>query len=306
MKRYRERKPNFFIVGAPKCATTAFDYYLGMHPEIFMCRKERHYFGRDLAYSFARPTLQEYLAEFEKAKDEMRLGETAVWYLYSKTAADEIKAFCPDANIIIMLRDPVDMLYSYHSQILLTGHEVIESFQDALAAEQERRGGVHLPHHVLFPESLLYREVASFGVQVERYFRLFDADKIMVILYDDLKRDIASVYRAALRFLGVSQGYLPEFTVKNRNKVIRSGAMKHLLIDGPASMKALARRLVPRGVRQGIYKTLYQLNLRFNTAIEERFPLAEGVRRSLRADLTDDIEKLSKIIGRDLSSWLGA
>jgi hypothetical protein len=29
------RKPNFFIVGAPKCGTTALSEYLRSHPDVF-------------------------------------------------------------------------------------------------------------------------------------------------------------------------------------------------------------------------------------------------------------------------------
>jgi len=41
-----QRKPNFFIVGAPKCGTTALHTYLGQHPDIFVSEpKEPNYFG---------------------------------------------------------------------------------------------------------------------------------------------------------------------------------------------------------------------------------------------------------------------
>ncbi|MBM3518373.1 MAG: sulfotransferase [Alphaproteobacteria bacterium] len=42
------RKPNFFIVGAPKSGTTAMDAYLSEHPDVFMAQKEPHYFAVDL------------------------------------------------------------------------------------------------------------------------------------------------------------------------------------------------------------------------------------------------------------------
>ena len=43
------QKPDFFIVGAPKCGTTSLYYYLRQHPQIFMPDyKEPHYFGKDL------------------------------------------------------------------------------------------------------------------------------------------------------------------------------------------------------------------------------------------------------------------
>ena len=71
-------------------------------------------------------------------KGEKRLGEASVWYLYSKTAAQEIYSFNPDAQIVVMLRNPADMLYSQHSQFLYNGNEDIEDFSEALAAEPER------------------------------------------------------------------------------------------------------------------------------------------------------------------------
>ena len=44
-----EIRPNFFIVGAPKCGTTSLDEYLRQHPNVFISRpKEPHYFSTDL------------------------------------------------------------------------------------------------------------------------------------------------------------------------------------------------------------------------------------------------------------------
>ena len=67
-------KPDFFIVGAPKCGTTAMTDYLAQHPEIFMGRKEMHFFGRDLAFAshFYRRAEKEYLAEFTAGKGRRR------------------------------------------------------------------------------------------------------------------------------------------------------------------------------------------------------------------------------------------
>ena len=55
-------KPNFFIVGAPKCGTTALYEYLRPHPNIFMPKvKEPHFFATDLGtVSPAVKTLDDY------------------------------------------------------------------------------------------------------------------------------------------------------------------------------------------------------------------------------------------------------
>src|SRR5262245_21415535 len=97
------RTPDFFVVGAPKCGTTALDAYLKQHPDIFIpARKELHYFGSDLAFLKApRISLEEYLTQFGPAQDQRRVGETSVWYLYSQQAAAEISKFCREAQVII-------------------------------------------------------------------------------------------------------------------------------------------------------------------------------------------------------------
>ena len=138
------RRPDFFIVGAPKCGTTAMNDYLKDHPELFIpARKKLHFFGSDLELRRSRRiTTQEYLSYFALARAEKRLGEASVWYLYSQRAAAEIKAFSPAARIIIMLRNPVDMMYSMHSQRLYSGKQDIRDFAEALEVEEERRQGL--------------------------------------------------------------------------------------------------------------------------------------------------------------------
>ena len=135
------KKPNFFIVGAAKCGTTSLYRYLRQHPDVFMPeQKEPNFFGSDLSYRFPRISQARYLSCFAKAKGETRIGEATTIYLYSEKAAEEIKAFSPEAKIIIMLRNPVDVLYSYHSQQLYSGNEDIPDFEEALRAEVDRLG----------------------------------------------------------------------------------------------------------------------------------------------------------------------
>src|SRR5665647_751711 len=111
------KRPDFFIVGAPKCGTTAMNNYLAQHPDVFMAQKEIHYFGSDLKMR-VKVSESEYLNYFQNAEEKKLIGEASVWYLFSEKAAAEIKAFSPQAKIIIMLRDPIDVLHSLHSQHL--------------------------------------------------------------------------------------------------------------------------------------------------------------------------------------------
>lgn len=96
--------------------------YLRQHPNIFMSPiKDVNFFGSDLKFKFHNHKRDQnyYLSLFSEARHEKRLGEAFVWYLYSKQAAKEIKELNPLSIIIIMLRNPVDMLYSLHSHFFL-------------------------------------------------------------------------------------------------------------------------------------------------------------------------------------------
>lgn len=111
---FASERPDVFIVGAPKCGTSAMHQYLAAHPDIYMAKKEMHTFGGDLRFGpqFYRRNLHEYLAEFAARQGQRRAGEASVWYLFSTQAAAEIHAFNPEARIIIMLREPAEMLHS--------------------------------------------------------------------------------------------------------------------------------------------------------------------------------------------------
>ncbi len=208
------KRPNFFIVGAPRCGTTAMYEYLRQHPEIFMpLRKEPHFFGSDLIitpkfFDYTQ-NMKEYLGLFAAAQNEKRLGEASPIYLVSRLAAAEIKEFSADAKIIIMLRDPVDMMHSLHAHAVYAGGENIEDFESALDAEEDRKRGLRVPKGNGLADSLFYREVAKFSEQVGRYFQVFGRENVHIIIYDDLRDDTAGVYRETLRFLGVNPDFQP-------------------------------------------------------------------------------------------------
>ena len=119
--------------------------YLRHHPDVFMpYRKEPVYFGSDLA--MRPPLLDEagYLALFEPAGDAKAIGEARSGTSIPRPLPHEIKAMAPDARIIIMLRNPVEQMYSYHSVRLRNATEDLD-FEAALAAEADRREGRRLP-----------------------------------------------------------------------------------------------------------------------------------------------------------------
>jgi hypothetical protein len=296
------RKPDFFIVGAPKCGTTAMNSYLKQHPEIFIPdKKELHFFGRDLSKKY-RITEKEYLSYFSKAQNRKRAGESSVWYLCSARAAGEIKNFCPFASIIIMLRNPVDMMYALHSEQIFRGRENIKDFEAALEAEEDRKQGYRISDskgdYVL--QGLFYREAVRYTEQVKRYMDVFGHKNIHIIIFDDFKEDTTKVYRETLRFLGVNEEFGDiDFKTINSNKRIRSKSLRRYLQNPPSLAQRFAKLLIPTLVRQRILNGLMSLN----TSHVQRSPMDANLRKHLQLEFMPEVKKLSELVGRDLTHW---
>jgi len=290
--------PDFYLVGAPKCGTTALYGFLGQHTQIFLPRtKELLHFASDLSYP-TRLSENEFLAHFADRQGEQRAGTAHTAYLQSKRAATEIKSKRPDADIIIMLRNPVDMLHSWHSELLYETIEDIEDFESALDAEPDRRRGKRIPRSARnsYVESLYYTDVAAFGEQVQRYLDTFGRSHVHVILHDELSADPGATYHATLEFLGVDSSHVPQFGVVNPNKAVRSRALQRLYFATATPGHRAVRKLVPRRVRQRL--------LAMNAPPAPRAEMPPHVRRRLERVFRDDVARLGDLIDRDLSGWI--
>lgn len=284
------RRPNFFIVGAPRSGTASMYSYLKQHPEIYCSiDKEPHFFGSDL--SLMPGTIREenvYLQLFAGAGNRKRLGEASVWYLSSPKAPHEIRAFSPDAKIIVMLREPAQMAYSLYSLYSRTGNEDLPTFEEALAAEPERRQGRGLPPGVYFPEGLLYTDAARNAAKVERYFEVFGRSNVFYVLFDDFVRDTAAVYRRALEFLGVDPKFEAELDPAKASGKVRMMAIRQLR-DAPPEVKQRMQ-----------FKEMKQHD---GPPISAISPLSPETAAGLREVFADEVARLGKAIGRDLSAW---
>jgi hypothetical protein len=302
------RKPDFFIVGAPKSGTTAMADYLNQHPDIFIPKaKDSHFFGSDLHFinnithppTLFRVQEKTYLSWYS-GRREKRLGEASVLYLYSRKAATEIRDFNPDANVIITLRNPVDMIYSLHGHFLADLNEDIADFSEALSAEKERKRGEKLPDTVYSIDGLFYRDVAKYAEQIERYLEVFGHDKVHIIIFEDLRDSTAEIYKETLRFLDVSEDYQPVFQVVNPAKQLRSRSLQRFIISPPRILMPFAKNLARRvWFGRLVKRTLSSLNVKH----ERRPSMDSGTRKQLLDEFAPEIERLERLIGRDLSEW---
>lgn len=299
------RRPNFFILGAPKCGTTALSEYLRRHPRVFMSMpKEPHFFGGDFDYYHAPGlrTEQHYLGLFAEAQPEhLAVGEASVWYLYSRTAASEIAAFAPDARAIVMLRNPVEMMPSLHSQLVYTVDEDVRDPAAAWALQESRRAGRDLPPGVRVPEFLQYGAACSLSGQLARVFESIPRERVKVIVFDDFREDPGRVYRETLAFLDVPDDGRTDFPRINPNTVHRAPAVARLTQRPPKSALAAARALkrVTGIKRLGMMEKVR----RRNRVEADRAPLSPEFLDELATYFRSDVAALSELLDRDLTHW---
>ncbi len=297
-KKGNIKKPDFFIVGAPKCGTTSMDKYISQHPDVFMARGEPRFFGSDIRYD-RKLTNEDYLGCFSEAQNERRVGEKSVWYLYSRRAAAEIKRFCPHAKIIIQVRNPVDMLYSLHAQFVYhSGREDIVDFKEALDAEEDRRRGLRIPKHGGFLENFFYSEIPLYTEQINRYVDAFGWNQIHIIVFDDLVSNTPKVYRDVLRFLEVDDQFIPDAKVHNPGSQLKSLMLRDLMRDSWMA-RAATKVLLPGIIRRPIG----QIFSRWNISNKPRPPMDKRVCNRLQEQFAPEVERLSKLLDRDLSHW---
>jgi hypothetical protein len=196
-------KPNLFIIGASKCATTTLWAILKGHPDIFMSEeKEPSHFVKD---KFETNMLS-YLSLFEHAEDQKYIGEASPVYSETTTFPDIAKRiydFNPEAKIIYIVREPLDRLQSVWKQTLHSGHWYQEVYQSIFNKE-----GIGLMP-IDFEEALLnyppFIEATKYYTHLNNYRKYFDDENILLLFYEDLKKDQSIIEEQICRFLNVEQ-----------------------------------------------------------------------------------------------------
>ncbi|MGY6274893.1 sulfotransferase family protein [Methylomonas sp. MgM2] len=290
------KKPNFFILGAPKCGTTSLAAWLSEHPQVYMSpHKEPLHFNTGDAW-ITTPDREDYERLFRGANEQhIAVGEASPWYLYSPAAVRNIEEYSPNARYIVCLRNPVEMAYSLHEQLVVSGSEHIEDFEKAWNLIDQRRQGRELTRWCRNPRHLLYDEACALGGQLSRLYETVPKERVFTVLLDDLKHDPGSVYRQILAFLGVDDDGRQNFPVFNTSKITRWPYLRLLL-----RWLEFAKRRI--GIRRslGILRGIDQKNRIYRA----RPPMSDEMRLRLKHHFKADIETLSLLLARDLSYWL--
>jgi hypothetical protein len=311
-------QPNFFIVGAAKAGTTSLYHYLAQHPDVYMSPiKEPNFFATDIDHEAIRPQVKDrirllnideflkgsmskgihrafiskpsdYFALFRFADGKKAIGEASASYLFSQTAAQEIYKYNPEAKIIILLRNPVQRMYSHY---LMDKRMTVTtlSFEDAI--EEDKKTKVRK-----WAAASLYLELGEYYQQVKRFKELFPEKNVLVLLSEELKSNPVETIRQVYKFLNIDEHFQPDFTREFNTAVVARNSLLQKIISINYLRVKIRRLFKNTGLKKHIKQAVFTKPEEAQMPIETKIKYTEYYK--------SDILKLSELIQKDLHKWI--
>ena len=173
--------------------------------------------------------------------------------------------------------------------------------------EQDRREGRRIPRETYWPQMLLYSEHVRYVEQLRRYRAVFAQEQMLVLAYEDFRRDNEATVRAVLRFLEVDDAHAIESVQANpsvRPRSQRANALVQALTVGRGPVAGVVKRplkaLTPDGPRRRALDA-------FRRRMIYAEPLApdERLTRQLRKRFKSEVLALSDYLERDFAGTWG-
>ncbi len=289
-------RPNLFVVGDAKCGTSSFYRLLQLTPGVgtSRTRKELHFFSEpEIMANLAGPgddrippailhSEAEYLAEYAHVPPGTAvIADVSPSYLQNPPAAARIRAFAPEAKILILLREPAAKVFSQYTHLWGEGRETLP-FEDVFDKSLERRAAG-------FSTMFDYDAGGRYADAVERYFTLFGRDRVMVQLFEELFGPEEAARHDVEAFLGIElpAGPPPKLNVSGR---LKSPLMSALLER--SALRDFLRQVMPVSLRTPLGQVLRK------SAKVEKPELAPAMRTQLRRHFAPETARLEALLGR--------
>ena len=281
--------PNLFIAGAPRCGTSSLHAWLDGMPGIRMSRiKEPNYFSRQVISAespLVKPIRDEakYLQLWSDAGTAHYRGEASPNYLEDPGAPALIKERCPDARIIVSLRDPVER---YHSTYLMlrNNRQSMGSVMDEIRKAIDGEGNPSQP--------IVPLRTGLYAAQLERYRAVFGDRRLKVLVFEEMMADVPGALREVLSFLDIDHS-TDGFAERPQRQYSEARGPLVRFLFGNRLISRTAESLVPYGLRKWVRNAIL--------VREAAKPALDGdAREFLRAYYRDDVAKLERLLGRRL------
>jgi len=293
----KKNKIDFIGIGAMKCGTTWIADQLQDHPEISFSRekslKELHFFASDTKQSlkihgpsnYSRG-LDWYLSQFPDVQKGKIRGEYCNSYISDTKAADRIKSFDPNIKLIVSLRNPVDMVYSLFWYL---NSSLNSPFLDTFEKS--------------FSKLSWYRTKALYYEQLKYYFSIFPKKQIHVIIFDDIVNNPKKVCKDLYKFLELKNvEYVPKTLKQNSRSAVtkRFGVLSKFFFSIAKCLQKFSPKLYWDITNNRMVYSFYK---KVNNKSFKYPKINKDTELMVYNYYSSDINKLEKLIDKDLSGW---
>jgi hypothetical protein len=272
--------PNFLVIGAQRSGTTWLDKQLRYHPSIYLptVRKEVHFFDR--YYDRGLDWYKKFFPSQKQAHQYSWIGEVTPDYLFYPEVPELIKKHLPHCKFILILRNPVDRLYSQYGHAIRT-RNYSQSFDDFIQNKK------------IFKRSL-------YGQQLNRYLQYFPLENFLILIFEETMKQPDMTLSKIANFLDINSNFFGDFdtnlkvnrSYKPRFKNLYSLTRKCSCWLRQKDLDWVLNYASSLGLSKGIFGA--------GTSIAK---LDDETRNALICRYEADIAELEHILARDLSIW---
>lgn len=216
--------PDFLLIGGKRAGSTSLYFALLEHPRIMPLfpsarllpknnhTKGVHYF--DQHHDRGNTWYRSHFPATPGRRGKLA-GEGSPYYLFHPLAPARAAREAPDAKILLTVRDPAERAFSHYRERRREGAEPLETFEEALAAEEGRLAGeeariVEDPgYHSYAHEQQSYRAQGEYAPCLRRWLKHFPADQVHVLVAEEFYADPQTACDGVARFLGLDPAPLP-------------------------------------------------------------------------------------------------
>ncbi len=219
--------PNFIIIGSQRCGTTSLYTYLAQHPQILTpIKKEMDFFS----WHFDRG-IDWYLAHFPPMPpgEQFVTGEASPSYFDCREAPERVYSACPEAKLIVLLRNPVDRAISHFYRLKGLNWEG-RSLDRAISDEIERLN--QNPEYIIGAEPGNYLARGRYIEFIKNWLDFFPKEQLLILKSEGFYAGAAGTVQQVLEFLDLPEYQLSEYQNANPGSYQRvNESVRELLSD---------------------------------------------------------------------------
>ncbi|MEO2180434.1 MAG: sulfotransferase [Candidatus Poseidoniia archaeon] len=208
--------PNLFIAGVPKAGTTSLFRYLALHPEVHPSNPKEPGYFHPFKIDDRERDLDFYVKCFSGYSGQKYAIEATPGYFYGgKESANAINKYSPNSKIILVLRNPVDRLFSFYKYKKSLGH-----ISDTLTFEAYIEECKKIDSY-----QSIDKENYDFWAMIGgKYFPLLlewhsiFGDRLRVFFFDDMVKDEPKFIAEICKWLELDKGQIDDNKTKIQNK----------------------------------------------------------------------------------------